>query len=386
MAMLHSVDDWCQVMPNLLEHEGWCKASESADASLMHSPCPVGGHLVKIEMRHLLVQNAPENSSQLLVRPEVRGLQDGSCQNLLAPGEAVTGKESWAKLKLCSVLFGDVSGEIMNFFQGSGEWLQRCRRDYPQAGDSAIAFRKESEARECLVLMRPEAEKERFTAYVITRESCFAEWATAYFQRALHSARCTAEAFLNRKGVQELRKKDEQFYVVLSMQSFKRGMPLLPAHLSEKALTEINAGHAHGLPRWVRYVSQRFQLSEYLASFFARLGFQVDTYDTLDGQKLVPYMCVLRREQWEQARERFWEAYPLQKTAYRHANGGSGAPGMHEEVLPKFQTPSNDLAHRMELLTAPRLVIRKTFFDIEEQLTRPERRPRTMAIGAVLAH
>ena len=384
--MLNCVEDWCQVMPTLLEHEGWCKACESKDAFLMHSPCPVGGHLVKMEMRHLMVQNAPEEASQLMVRPEVRGLQDGSCQELLAPGEAVTGKESWAKLKLCSVLFGDVSGEIMNFFQGSGEWHQRLRRNYPEAGDSAMAFKKESEARECLVLMRPEGEKGLFTCYIITRETCFAEWAAKHFQKALQSARCTAEAFLNREGIQELRKKDEQFYVVLSMQSFKRGMPLLPAYHSEKALTEINAGKAHGLSRWLRYGSKKFQLSEYLPCFLERLGFQVDTYGTLDGQKLVPYMCVVRRDQWEQARERFWEAYPLQKTAYRHANGGSGAPGMHEEVVPKFQTPENDLASRLEALGAPKLVIRKTFFDIEEQLARPARRPRTMAISAVLAH
>ena len=33
---------------------------------------------------------------------------------------------------------------------------------------------------------------------------------------------------------------------------------------------------------------------------------------------------------------RHCQAYPLQKTAYRRANGGSGAPGVHEDVAPKF--------------------------------------------------
>ena len=43
----------------------------------------------------------------------------------------------------------------------------------------------------------------------------------------------------------------------------------------------------------------------------------------------------------------FLEAYPLQKTAYRRANGGSGAPGMYEEVTPKFAAPdANDLEER----------------------------------------
>lgn len=29
------------------------------------------------------------------------------------------------------------------------------------------------------------------------------------------------------------------------------------------------------------------------------------------------------------------QAYPLQKTAYRRANGGSGAPGVHEDAVPR---------------------------------------------------
>ena len=91
----------------------------------------------------------------------------------------------------------------------------------------------------------------------------------------------------------------------------------------------------------------------------------------------------MRRDQWELVRESFLEAYPLQKTAYRHANGGSGAPNMHEDVVPKFQTASNDLEERLKQAQAPKLVVRKTFFDIEEELVRPARRPRTMTTGAM---
>ena len=46
---------------------------------------------------------------------------------------------------------------------------------------------------------------------------------------------------------------EERFYVVVSMQSFKRGMPLLPAFADEQPDTEIDAGQQYGLKRWVRY-------------------------------------------------------------------------------------------------------------------------------------
>ena len=36
------------------------------------------------------------------------------------------------------------------------------------------------------------------------------------------------------------------------MQSFKRGLPMLPAGAYEVADTEIDAGHFFGLRRWVR--------------------------------------------------------------------------------------------------------------------------------------
>ena len=65
------------------------------------------------------------------------------------------------------------------------------------------------------------------------------------------------------------------------------------------------------------------------------------------------------------------EAYPLQKTAYRHANGGSGAPGVHDDVPPKFMTPMGndleDLKGRLEMLKEPRLVVKNTFLDVEEE-------------------
>ena len=67
---------------------------------------------------------------------------------------------------------------------------------------------------------------------------------------------------------------------------------------------------------------------------------------------------------------------------------------MHEEVVPKFVVLPRDehLQERLEKLMEPRLVVRKTFFDLEDPsepseedepgpTCRPSRRPKTTALG-----
>lgn len=63
------------------------------------------------------------------------------------------------------------------------------------------------------------------------------------------------------------------------------------------------------------------------------------------------------------------QAYPLQKTAYRRANGGSGAPGVHDDVAPKFVTSTSlSIKERMDQAW-PKLVVRKTFLDLEDWIS-----------------
>ncbi|CAL1140009.1 unnamed protein product [Cladocopium goreaui] len=407
-----SVEDWCQIMPNLLEEEGWKTALAQEGSALMHSSCPWGGYLIKFELKGLTVHNAPADSSKVIVRPEVRALLQGTCPipgisvqslDVMAPGEAVVqASTSWSIMRLCSVLFGDMVGQVMDYLCDDAPmaWHQKVGRNYPNQGDSSCSFWMEDsndKPHECLILVRPETATEKFTAFVIVRvhENHFARWASEHFRSVLSSARSTAESYLNRPGIVELREMDEQFYVVISMQSFKRGMPLLPAYPDEHCLTEIDAGERFGLRRWVRYEprSTKFQLAQYLPVFMERLGFEIGAYNSLDGQKLVPYQCVVRRADWEQMRSRFLEAYPLQKTAYRRANGGSGSPGVHEDVLPKFVTSTAlNIQERMDQEAWPKLVVRKTFLDLEEDDTssngspkvRPPRRPKTTHFGRLL--
>ena len=60
----------------------------------------------------------------------------------------------------------------------------------------------------------------------------------------------------------------------------------------------------------------------------------------------------------------------MQKTAYRRANGGSGAPGVFDDVAPKFLTfTSLSIKERMEQAW-PKLVVRKTFLDLEDWIMR----------------
>lgn len=406
-----SVEDWCQIMPNLLEEEGWKTTLAQEGAALMHSSCPWGGYLIKFELKGLTVHNAPADSSKVIVRPEVRALLQGTCPipgitvqslDVVAPGEAVVqASTSWSIMRLCSVLFGDIVGQVMDYLCDDAPmaWHQKVGRNYPDQGDSSCSFWMEDsddKPHECLILVRPETEKEKFSAFVIVRvhENHFARWASEHFRSVLSSARSTAESYLNRPGIAELREMDEQFYVVISMQSFKRGMPLLPAYPDEHCLTEIDAGEPFGLRRWVRYEpsTKKFQLAHYLPIFMQRLGFEIEAYNSLDGQKLVPYQCVVRRADWEQMRSRFLVAYPLQKTAYRRANGGSGSPGVHEDVLPKFVTPTAvNIQERMEQEAWPKLVVRKTFLDLEDDTSssgspkvRPPRRPKTTHFGRLL--
>mmetsp|Transcript_58054 Transcript_58054/g.80570 ORF Transcript_58054/g.80570 Transcript_58054/m.80570 type:complete len:138 (-) Transcript_58054:492-905(-) len=106
-------------------------------------------------------------------------------------------------------------------------------------------------------------------------------------------------------------------------------------------LTDIKAGQELGLSTWIPYYpvmvgSGAFRLSEYLCLFFRRAGVNVSVYQSLDGQELLPYQCVVQREEWYAARPRFKAVFALQKTAYRRANGRTSVPRIVEECRPRF--------------------------------------------------
>mmetsp|Transcript_43698 Transcript_43698/g.104218 ORF Transcript_43698/g.104218 Transcript_43698/m.104218 type:complete len:123 (-) Transcript_43698:364-732(-) len=115
----------------------------------------------------------------------------------------------------------------------------------------------------------------------------------------------------------------------------------------------------------------------------------------MDGQRLVPYQCVVARQEWEAAKDRFVNAFLLQKKAYRRANGGSSAPSFHVDVQPRAAPDGHleELKQRLRQEERPshKVVVRRTFLEVEEEeedeismapAQRQVRRPKTTGIVA----
>ena len=191
----------------------------------------------------------------------------------------------------------------------------------------------------------------------------------------MESCRRTAEFWLNRPGVEELREIDEQAYVTLTIQSWQRGFPFLPSRDQESTVT-IAAGEALGLTGWTRFCpamvgDEKFRFSNYLQLFLDNLGVRVRVFDSLDGRLLVPYQCVMQREDWVQIKSGFLEAFSLQKTAYRHANGGTTAPNVHDNSKSRFvpRASCETLNKRIEMAlkksSQHKVIVRHTFVEVQ---------------------
>lgn len=413
-----AVEEWFQAMPEVLTSVSWSLALARPKAQLWHRSCPWGGHLIKFDLKGIQIRDAPEKTGNLIVRPEVRAVASGvkgigvetliNRSEFVAPGEAILeGRTCNFLFRLLNVLFGDISNPSkaspLYFFHDAlcpVAVHQKVRRDFPSEGDSAIAFWQGGQTFHGFMAIRPETTKGEFNVVFAFRimQDKFASWATFQFRKVLEGVYNTTQWFLNRPNIQKLREIDEKFYVVLSIQSFKRGLPMIPC--SSEPLVTIDAGERLGLPHWRRYKRQqehnprksKFHLVEYIKMLLNAIGEDIEAFDTLDGRELVSYQCVVRRTDWELLRNRFAEVFPLAKAAYRRANGGTYAPSLHEDAEAKFnpqeQTDKTDGAEHSvqpEQSDATRLVVRNTFLDLEEQceglMHRPPRRPRTVKLN-----
>eukprot|EP00913_Durusdinium_trenchii_P002322 g2144.t1 len=361
--------EWFQLMPHLLSSEGWAVALARPKAKLCHRTCPWGGHLIRFNLKGITIQNAPAKTSHVLVRHQVRALFQKECpmsgnkldgHEFVRPGEAIlTTSTSWKLMRLCTVLFGDVAGQFIGYFFHNKDHPARLhhkiRRDYPLEGDSASAiWDHEQSSQGAVLVVRPDGDAFNITVVARVPEDKFASWATFQFRILLESTRQTVQYFLNRPGICELRARDACFYMVLSIQSFKRGMPLVPC--GEPIIT-IDAGERLGMKHWAR--------------------FQPGSYGSTKFRLSHP------PKDWMAVKDRFFEVFPLAKTAYRRANGGPSAPGVHEDVDAKFL--SDDPSESRE----PRLIVRNTFLDIEDEeelqrkaecQVRNARRPKTTLV------
>lgn len=64
----------------------------------------------------------------------------------------------------------------------------------------------------------------------------------------------------------------------------------------------------------------------------SRLGYHINAYQTLDGESLVSYQCVVRRDEWELIREPILQAYALQRT--RKTSGSKNLHGQLQGCTP----------------------------------------------------
>lgn len=415
MAPTHSpplaMHEWFQAIPEVLSSTSWSLALARPKAQLWHRSCPWGGHLIKFDLKGMPIQDAPEKTGNLIVRPEVRAAMQevqpketkiiGS--EFIAPGEAIVeGRTANMLFRLLTVLFGEMSEACTSYFFHDAMCPvavhQKVRRDYPLEGDSSMSFWEEGgQTSHGIMVARPESEKGFFNLVFVVRlpQDKFATWATFQFRYLMETVYKTTQWFVNRPNIAKLREADEKFYVTLSIQSFKRGLPMVPC--SSQPLVTIDAGERLGLRQWKRYRSQegnvrkcKFHLVEYLKILLNAIGEDIDSFDTLDGRELVSYQCVVRRSDWEPLRERFATIFPLAKAAYRRANGGTYAPSIHEDVEVKFnpqERVDDDWSKPSETEMQPRVVVRNTFLDIEEPqeaLQRPSRRSRTMKLNITI--
>ena len=123
------------------------------------------------------------------------------------------------------------------------------------------------------------------------------------------------------------------------------------------------------------FLSVRFLFSQYLEMFLEYLlGERIDVFSSLDGRQLVPYQAAVLRQKWSRIRMVFSDAFSLQNTAYRRANGGTTAPNVHEDVKPRFlphgSIRGNDISSVSESCVpqeAPqhKVVVRRTFLEVE---------------------
>jgi len=385
------VEEWFDRLPQLLSPQGWEVASDR-HGTLSHCPCPWGGRLIKITLDGIAIKDPPRDTSHVLVRPEVRaqflkdhpeysaagyGVFGFELVNHLAPGDAVVKTWAlWSLFRLCTVLFGQLS-TARYAREEAGSARQRLVRDFPKDGDCSYTHTQDfGEIRDVLLICRPTRMLDAYDVQVIfsVHEDRFAHWAVPQFVKLLESARKSTEWFLNRPGVHQLRQMDEEFYTILAIQSWQRGPPFLPNTDGSPTVT-IDAGEKLGLTSWARFhpPQEKFLFSQYLQLFLeALLGEKIDVYSTLDGRQLVPYQAAVLRQQWLRIRTVFNDAFSLQKTAYRRANGGTTAPNVHEDVKARFLPHHTPLAsvERCCLPQEPpqhKVVVRRTFLEVETE-------------------
>lgn len=393
------IESWFRLAASCMsESPDWKLDASRPDASLSHCSIP-DGTLVKFDFRNIFIRNAPEDPADMLIRPEVRGRWNQLAPSAnkirhlqtFAPGDALVEQTPITRglvRLLARVLFGNCQGPFPSLHKGHPNLARhQLRKDFPETGDCSYAEFYNGSSQECILICRSEGAGYFRIVIAFRTNICKApwgRWATTFFFMMLELVYTAACEFVNRPGVPEMRAIDDQLYVVLSLRNYNRGAPLVPYSSTfaeeEQEVFTVHTGKDIGLESWTRFRSKtggKFRFAEYMQCFLERLGHCVQTHESLDGRMLVPYQCVVLREDWETLRELFAPAFGKQKAAYRRANGGASAPGWTEDLKAHFL--SRRSAHRTSQPVAQvsadwdesgedalKLVVRNTFLELQE--------------------
>lgn len=440
MAIPSRAEEWFQLVPHLILEEGWETVMDGhgGHGSLQRSWCPWGGALLKLKVQ-VMVEEALETPAHLLVRPEVRALHRRHLSELddrisllrqTAPGEALLEQiHSWGVSSLCSSFFEAAHRpKDLSDTQFSRRSWQRLSRDFPEEGDCALSISTDSASpsapqRASLLLCRGVDARDatrdergvegchlyELNAIFDVSEEQFDSWTSIELRLLLDSASRMAQWSVNRPGITELRAADRDFYTLLTVQSCRRGLPLLPCRRSsdaardaarvasecEEVVVTINDGKELGLDRWTRYdpgryAQEKFGLAQYIRLFLEnqKIHNDFEAFEELDGCQLVSFQCVVRTSEWDQVKTQFYSAFLMQKKAYRHLNGGSTAPSIREGGKARMvrNEMMSQLAEQMQKFkereaSQHKVVVRRTFLDVQEQnAVRSKRRYRTTSV------
>lgn len=127
-------------------------------------------------------------------------------------------------------------------------------------------------------------------------------------------------------------------YIIVSLRKCAKGTPLLPVWYcsadtgGEPMLDWVATEVCNGM---------KVSLPEYLLQFLARINVTtVGIFGALDGLQLMPYQAAVQEEAWAPAWAALEEPFRMQRSAYRHIYGGSGAPVLTISSEPRFMRPS----------------------------------------------
>jgi len=362
---------WLDIAASCVSDVQWDVLASRPAAVLSHRPCPWGGQLIKIDAKDIFIQDAPEDPATLFVRPEVRFTSqhattdfDFQCIEVLAPGDALVKRTKcmWM-IRILSVLFGHSRDDVQKHFFQEVSPVTRFAlyRNFPDTGDCAYV------ATETISIARrsdhPSCSRYRLIFVFRTPEDTWSSGCCVqHFPAFTDMFQKKIEQIVNGPGFRDKRAIDAKMYLVLSMRGFNRGNPMVPeTYPCSQDSFAMHAGVHLGLVHWARFkAGQKFQLSEYLHCFMQRLGHKLKTHNMLDGLKLVPYQCVVVRHEWNQLRASFFEAFKVQKAAYRHASGGTQTPTLNEDVPPRRLGVKE--SHSQGIKT----VVRKTFVELDD--------------------